>query len=112
MNEYFGDQEKHDNLLDKQTSRASIHTGYREVLDSKSSDESLAHYASWEPRHSMQCYSYPWQKYVKLGSVLRHFAYTVAALHGCLESEIQVHHTFPDLSDISILFQAKPNFCK
>uniref|UniRef100_A0A452YPT4 Secreted protein n=1 Tax=Aegilops tauschii subsp. strangulata TaxID=200361 RepID=A0A452YPT4_AEGTS len=44
-----------------------------------------AHYASWEPRHSMQCYSYPWQKYVKLGSVLRHFAYTVA--------------------DISILFQ-------
>lgn len=41
MNEYFRDQEKHDNLLDKQTSRASIHTGYREVLDSKSSDESL-----------------------------------------------------------------------
>lgn len=41
VNEYFGDQEKHDNLLDKQTSRASIHTGYREVLDSKSSDESL-----------------------------------------------------------------------
>lgn len=38
----------------------------------------------------MQCYSYPWQKYVKIGSVLRHFAYTVAALHGCLESEIQV----------------------
>lgn len=38
----------------------------------------------------MHCYSYPWQKYVKLGSVLRHFAYTVAALHGCLESEIQV----------------------
>ncbi|KAF6995105.1 hypothetical protein CFC21_011664 [Triticum aestivum] len=89
VNEYFRDQEKHDNILDKQTSRASIHTGYREVLDSKSSDESLAHYASWEPRHSMQCYSYPWQKYVKLGSVLRHFAYTVAALHGCLESEIQ-----------------------
>jgi hypothetical protein len=44
----------------------------------------------------MHCYSYPWQKYVKLGSVLRHFAYTVAALHGCLESEIQV--------------QQKPNF--
>lgn len=65
----------------------------------------------------MQCYSYPWQKYVKLGSVLRHFAYTVAALHGCLESEIQVlqklqtYHAFPDLlSGISILFQAKPSF--
>lgn len=90
VTEYFQDQDKDDKILDKQASRASIHIGYRAVLDSKSSDETLAHYASWEPRHSMQCYSYPWQKYVKIGSVLRHFAYTVAALHGCLESEIQV----------------------
>ncbi|XP_006662090.1 aluminum-activated malate transporter 12 [Oryza brachyantha] len=89
VTEYFQDQDKDDNIVDKQASRASIHIGYRAVLDSKSSDENLAHYASWEPRHSMQCYSYPWQKYVKLGSVLRHFAYTVAALHGCLESEVQ-----------------------
>ncbi|KAM0854327.1 hypothetical protein ACQ4PT_050485 [Festuca glaucescens] len=89
VNEYFRDQEKDDNIFDKQASRDSIHTGYRAVLESKSNDETLAHYASWEPRHSTQCYSYPWQKYVKLGSVLRHFAYTVAALHGCLESEIQ-----------------------
>uniref|UniRef100_A0A0E0E9X7 Aluminum-activated malate transporter n=1 Tax=Oryza meridionalis TaxID=40149 RepID=A0A0E0E9X7_9ORYZ len=89
VTEYFQDQDKDDKILDKQASRASIHIGYRAVLDSKSSDETLAHYASWEPRHSMQCYSYPWQKYVKIGSVLRHFAYTVAALHGCLESEIQ-----------------------
>nr|AZQ05604.1 ALMT1 [Saccharum hybrid cultivar] len=90
VNEYFRDQDKGDDVLDKQEeARASIQIGYRAVLDSKSSDETLAHYASWEPRHSMHCYSYPWQKYVKLGSVLRHFAYTVAALHGCLESEIQ-----------------------
>nr|CAB3468671.1 unnamed protein product [Digitaria exilis] len=89
VNEYFRDQDKDDNVVDKQEARASIQIGYRAVLDSKSSDETLAHYASWEPRHSMHCYSYPWQKYVKLGSVLRHFAYTVAALHGCLESEIQ-----------------------
>ncbi|XP_062232692.1 aluminum-activated malate transporter 12-like isoform X2 [Phragmites australis] len=98
VNEYFREQDKDDNVLDKQAERASIHIGYRAVLDSKSSDETLleqcklngqAHYASWEPRHSMHCYSYPWQKYVKLGAVLRHFAYTVAALHGCLKSEIQ-----------------------
>ncbi|KAL6873491.1 hypothetical protein ACP4OV_013573 [Aristida adscensionis] len=89
VDEYFGGQDKDENVQDKEEVRASIHSGYRAVLDSKSSDETLAHYASWEPRHSMHCYSYPWQKYVKLGSVLRHFAYTVAALHGCLESEIQ-----------------------
>lgn len=89
VNEYFRDQDEGDDVLGKQEARASIQIGYRAVLDSKSSDETLAHYASWEPRHSMHCYSYPWQKYVKLGSVLRHFAYTVAALHGCLESEVQ-----------------------
>uniref|UniRef100_A0A452YPP4 Uncharacterized protein n=1 Tax=Aegilops tauschii subsp. strangulata TaxID=200361 RepID=A0A452YPP4_AEGTS len=48
VNEYFRDQEKHDNILDKQTSRASIHTGYREVLDSKSSDESLVIKSSFD----------------------------------------------------------------
>ncbi|KAL6642652.1 hypothetical protein ACP70R_020833 [Stipagrostis hirtigluma subsp. patula] len=89
VHEYFREQDKDGNILDKQEARASIQIGYRSVLDSKSSDETLANYASWEPRHSMHCYSYPWQKYVKLGSVLRHFAYTVASLHGCLESEIQ-----------------------
>ncbi|XP_062229505.1 aluminum-activated malate transporter 12-like [Phragmites australis] len=89
VNEYFREKDKDGNVLDEQAAGASIGIGYRAVLDSKSSDETLAHYASWEPRHSMRCYSYPWQKYVKLGSVLRHFAYTVAALHGCLESEIQ-----------------------
>lgn len=47
-------------------------------------------FASWEPRHSRHCYKYPWQQYVKLGSVLRHFGYTTVALYGCLESEIQV----------------------
>ncbi|KAL5724331.1 Aluminum-activated malate transporter 12 [Ranunculus cassubicifolius] len=30
-----------------------------------------------------------WQQYVKVGAVLRHFAYTAVALHGCLQSEIQ-----------------------
>lgn len=48
--------------------------------------------ASWEPRHS--CYRLPWQQYVKLGGVLRHFGYTVVALHGCLQTEIQVHISY------------------
>lgn len=39
VNEYFRDQDKDENILDKQASRASIHTSYRAVLDSKSSDE-------------------------------------------------------------------------
>lgn len=66
-----------------------IYKSYKAVLDSKSTDETLALHASWEPRHSIHCYRFPWQQYVKLGAVLRHFGYTVVALHGCLQTEIQ-----------------------
>ncbi|KAJ0989966.1 hypothetical protein J5N97_008322 [Dioscorea zingiberensis] len=83
--EYF----QEDMTIDQKSSRDTIKKGYRVVLDSKSVEESLALFASWEPRHSRLGYRYPWKQYVKLGAVLRHFAYTAVALHGCLESEIQ-----------------------
>ncbi|KAK9079997.1 hypothetical protein SSX86_001672 [Deinandra increscens subsp. villosa] len=66
-----------------------IYKNYKAVLDSKSTDETLALHASWEPRHTWHCNPFPWQQYVKLGVVLRHFGYTVVALHGCLQTEIQ-----------------------
>ncbi|CAM8883036.1 unnamed protein product [Rhodiola kirilowii] len=65
----------------------SVYEGYKAVLDSKSSDETLALHASWEPRHSR--HRFPCQQYVKVGAVLRQFGYTVVALHGCLQTEIQ-----------------------
>ncbi|KAK1262780.1 Aluminum-activated malate transporter 12 [Acorus gramineus] len=88
VNEYFTDMEtKADE--DEPDKDDPIYKGYRAVLDSKSTDETLAMFASWEPRHSRHCYKYPWEQYVKLGAVLRRFGYTAVALHGCLESEIQ-----------------------
>ncbi|KAJ0240643.1 Aluminum-activated malate transporter 13 [Hirschfeldia incana] len=87
VKEYFEEEEK-----DKETSDSSedmIYDGYKTVLDSKSSDEALAMYASWEPRHTRHCHRFPWQHYVKVGAVLRQFGYTVVALHGCLKTEIQ-----------------------
>ncbi|CAK7356170.1 unnamed protein product [Dovyalis caffra] len=86
VDEYFSDVEK-EKTQDK-SSEDPIYKGYKAVLDSKSQDETLALHASWEPRHSWHC-RYPWQQYVKLGAVLRHFGYTVVALHGCLQTEIQ-----------------------
>ncbi|CAI0470969.1 unnamed protein product [Linum tenue] len=74
---------------DKSCDEDPIYKGYKAVLDSKSIDEALALYASWEPRHSRHC-RYPWQQYVKVGAALRRFSYTVVALHGCLQTEIQV----------------------
>ncbi|MFQ6650891.1 hypothetical protein Gotur_022755 [Gossypium turneri] len=87
VNEYFNDPEINENQ-DK-SSEDPIYKGYKAVLDSKSIDETLALYASWEPRHSRHCYRFPWQQYVKVGAVLRQFGYTVVALHGCLQTEIQ-----------------------
>ncbi|KAL2322913.1 hypothetical protein Fmac_027292 [Flemingia macrophylla] len=84
VNEYFyGEIET---SSDKNSSE-NIYEGYRAVLDSKSTDETLALHASWEPRHL--CQKSPWQQYVKVGAVLRQFGYTVVALHGCLKTEIK-----------------------
>ncbi|XP_076933784.1 aluminum-activated malate transporter 12-like isoform X1 [Bidens hawaiensis] len=87
VDEYFSDR-KPDVAKDK-FMEDPIYINYKAVLDSKSTDETLALHASWEPRHSWHCNPFPWQQYVKLGAVLRHFGYTVVALHGCLETEIQ-----------------------
>ncbi|KAM0061412.1 putative aluminum-activated malate transporter [Helianthus debilis subsp. tardiflorus] len=87
VDEYFSDREA-DVGKDK-SMEDPIYENYKAVLDSKSTDETLALYASWEPRHTWHCNPFPWQQYVRLGAVLRHFGYTVVALHGCLQTEIQ-----------------------
>lgn len=86
VNEYFREEENE--VTTDESSEDPIYKGYKAVLDSKSIDETLALHASWEPRHSRH-YRFPWQQYVKLGCALRHFGYTVVALHGCLQTEIQ-----------------------
>lgn len=87
VNDYFTEAEPQ--TANGESLEDPIYKGYKAVLDSKSTDETLAMYASWEPRHSRYCYRIPWQQYVKLGAVLRHFGYTIVALHGCLKTEIQ-----------------------
>lgn len=117
VNEFFQNHDKESPVREDKSSKDEIYKEYRAVLDSKSSDETLVSYftkgpsvclemvtymhawlqsqalfASWEPRHSRHCYSFPWEQYVKLGAIIRHFGYTAVALHGCLESEIQVQN--------------------
>ncbi|KMT11714.1 hypothetical protein BVRB_5g106500 [Beta vulgaris subsp. vulgaris] len=84
VNQYFCDSNSED--LEDNLSDGPI---YKEILDSKSADEVLALYASWEPRLPRHCFRFPWKQYVKVGTVLRHFGYTIVALHGCLQTEIQ-----------------------
>lgn len=81
----------------EETLEDPIYERYRAILDSKVAEESLANCARWEPRHGRFRFRYPWPEYLKIGGMLRHCAYSVVALHGCLRSEIQ---TPPSVRDV------------
>ncbi|KAL6626986.1 hypothetical protein ACP70R_030712 [Stipagrostis hirtigluma subsp. patula] len=62
----------------------------RATVNSSAKHDLLANSAKWEPPHGrFKHFFYPWAEYVKVGNVLRHCAYEVMALHGCVHSEIQ-----------------------
>ncbi|KAL4283580.1 hypothetical protein GQ457_16G007920 [Hibiscus cannabinus] len=63
--------------------------GYRSVLTSKSSEETMANFARWEPGHGPFGYRHPWKMYLKVGNLTRDCAYKVEALNTYLNSKIQ-----------------------
>ncbi|KAF5951040.1 hypothetical protein HYC85_013033 [Camellia sinensis] len=73
----------------------------KSVIHSKLSDESLANFARWEPWHGKFGFSYPWDKYLQIGDVLRDLPATIISLKGCLQSPRQDVTIY-----IDILFQS------
>ncbi|GLJ22630.1 hypothetical protein SUGI_0425900 [Cryptomeria japonica] len=90
VDEYFSG--RHEDKVEDE-SEDPIYQGYKSVLDSKATDDSLATFASWEPRHGQFRYRHPWKQYVKIGVKLRYLAYSIVALHGCLRSAIETPHS-------------------
>ncbi|XVE75863.1 hypothetical protein DITRI_Ditri12bG0125700 [Diplodiscus trichospermus] len=68
--------------------------GYKSILNSKSSEESLANFARWEPGHGRFRLRHPWKQYLKIGALARQCAYLIEAVNGCIHSDIQASQEF------------------
>ncbi|XP_020582214.1 aluminum-activated malate transporter 10-like [Phalaenopsis equestris] len=90
--EYFREGDKgNGNEVSMQNSR-----GYKCVLNSKATEETLANLAKWEPVHGRFSYQYPWGQYLRVGTAMRHCAYCIETLNACIISENQNQQLAPD----------------
>ncbi|KAL1549257.1 aluminum-activated malate transporter 8-like [Salvia divinorum] len=74
------------------TSYLQIH---KSVLNSKTTEESLANFAWWEPSHGRFKINHPWKLYLNVGGIVRQCACQIETLSGCItNSKIQVVSKF------------------
>ncbi|KAK4476324.1 hypothetical protein RD792_015469, partial [Penstemon davidsonii] len=80
------------NDTEKAQDSNKVMLGYKCVLNSKATEESLANFARWEPTHGGFNFGHPWKEYLKIGASLRSCAYFIEALNASINSD----QTAPD----------------
>ncbi|KAL1198085.1 Aluminum-activated malate transporter 10 [Cardamine amara subsp. amara] len=63
--------------------------GFKCVLNSKGTEESMANLARWEPAHGSFNFRHPWKLYVKIGAAMRRCAYCLENLSICINYETE-----------------------
>ncbi|KAK7324835.1 hypothetical protein VNO77_28709 [Canavalia gladiata] len=87
--EYFNNLESTEATGDK----SFLHR-YESILCSKSSEETMAVLARWEPCHGRFRFRHPWKQYLKIGNMARFCAYKVKALSVYLLRSEQTPYEF------------------
>ncbi|XP_062171431.1 aluminum-activated malate transporter 2-like [Alnus glutinosa] len=88
--EYFDiPEEGLSNMDDK-----SFLQGYKSVLTSKDTEETMANLARWELWNCRFGFRHPWKQYLKIGALSRECAYKVDVLNSYLNSKIQTPSEF------------------
>ncbi|KAL2331887.1 hypothetical protein Fmac_019468 [Flemingia macrophylla] len=88
--EYFNNLE---NTTEAMGDKPFLHT-YESVLSSKSSEETMAVLARWEPCHGRFRFHHPWKQYLKIGNQIRLCAFKVKALSVFLLRSDQTPYEF------------------
>ncbi|KAH9774970.1 Aluminum-activated malate transporter 10 [Citrus sinensis] len=84
--EYFN---RSGGLTDCEEEAQKVFLGYKCVLNTKATEESMANFARWEPAHGHFNFRHPWKQYLKVGAAVRRCAYCIEALNACINSENQ-----------------------
>ncbi|CAK9181019.1 unnamed protein product [Ilex paraguariensis] len=91
--EYFKFSEDGDSAMVSKDDN-SVLQDYKNVLNSKENEESLANFAWWEPCHGRFGFCHPWKQYLKIGVLSRQCAYQIETLNGYINPQPQAPSEF------------------
>ncbi|PRQ44140.1 putative aluminum-activated malate transporter [Rosa chinensis] len=88
---------------DGKSTKVIKNDGYKSVLNSKTTEDSWANFARWEPGHGRFKFCHPWKQYLKIGALVRQCAYQIDTLNGHINSDVHVPQEFLQIVQASCI---------